>query len=132
LLRLAVARRPEDWKSIGADMARVGRTAKQCRARWGTRAAHGITGLHHWSVEEDTALVMLRVEFHCKWAVIRATMPWRSNMDLKNRYAVHCRSAWGGAESMGQGPRSSSILEVHLAVVAACLAMCAPLHWEFA
>jgi len=55
-------------------------------------------------------------------------------MDLKNRFAVHCRSAWGGAELMGawQGPRSSSILEVHLVVVAACLAMCAPLDWEFA
>jgi len=135
LLRLAVARCSDDWKSIAVDMAQVGRTAKQCRARWNTRAAHGITGLHGWSVEEDTALVMLRVEFQCKWGVIRTTMPWRSNMDIKNRFAVHCRSAWGGAgPSRGalQGPLSSSTLEVCVVVVAACLAMCAPLDWEFA
>jgi len=136
LLRLAVARRSCDWKSIAVDMARFGRTNKQCRARWNTRAVHGITDRHRWSVEEDTALVMLRVAFHCKGDVIRTTMPWRSNMDIKNRFAVHCRSAWGGAgpESMGawQGPLPPPTLGVQLAVVAACLAMCTPLDWEFA
>jgi len=132
-LRLAVPRCRWRWNAVAVDMARFGRTATQCRAHW----LHDSTRGYDWSDEEDTALVMLRVAFKCEWVAIRLTMPWRSGQSLKNRFAVHCRTAWGGAWSESTEARHASLpspeIERHrLAEVAACLAMCAPLDWELA
>ena len=89
---------------------------------------------HPWSPEEDNALVMLRAEFACPWKTIQGTMPWRSNVDLKSRFRVHCQHDWVAATVPSHGTRQrvpmSDNLRLRLVVVTACLAMCAPLEME--
>jgi hypothetical protein len=112
-----------NWSAITAELAQFGRTARQYRERWNARLT-----VHPWSAEEDEALVMLRGEFMCGWTCIRSTMPWRSNADLKKRFARHCRRAPGRYEAQPSSAPSASA--GRLATVAACLAMCAPLDME--
>jgi len=134
-LRLAVAQlRLCRWSIIAHELARFGRTADQCRAHWHARVLRAAARGHPWSVEEDDALVMLRAEFACSWKCIQATMPWRSNVALRNRFHVHCQRDWVAATVPSHDARrrvpTSDNLRLRLVVVAACLAMCAPLEME--
>jgi len=125
--------RPCGWNTIAHELARFGCSADQCRAHWHARVLCAIAREHPWSAEEDDALVMLRAEFACSWKSIQDTMPWRSNVALKRRFHVHCQHNWVAATVPSHRPRRrvpTSDIWVRLVVVAACLAMCAPLEME--
>jgi hypothetical protein len=77
-----------NWRRVAARIP--GRTGKQCRERW---TGHRSPEIMHkyWTPEEDVILVGKQAEFGNQWAKIKAFLPGRSSVDVKNRWSWLCR-----------------------------------------
>ena len=62
-----------------------GRTAKQCRERWFSQHALADRKKGNWTAEEDDVIAALHKKFGNKWSKIAASMPGRTDNDVKVR-----------------------------------------------
>jgi len=73
------------WKKIAAQMK--SRTTRQCRERYINYLAPNVTN-GPWTVEEDQRLIKKVVEMGPKWSKIALFFSNRSDVNVKNRYAL--------------------------------------------
>lgn len=74
-----------NWKIIANKM---GKSPKQCRERFRTYLAPGVTN-PEWTPEEDERLRRLVAEIGKHWAQLREYFPGKSDNHIKNRYNFH-------------------------------------------
>jgi hypothetical protein len=72
-----------NWNSIALSL--TGRTGKQCRERWLSKLSPAFTA-DPWTAEEDATLINLQREHGNQWVMIRASLPRRSTVAIKNRW----------------------------------------------
>lgn len=96
MLKALVAEWNEDgglniqWSSISIRMP--GRSGKQCRERWNYCLRPNIKkGV--WSQDEDQLLDRLQNQMGNKWSTIAASIPGRTDNDVKNRWYARKKSA---------------------------------------
>lgn len=73
------------WKKIAAQMK--SRTTRQCRERYINYLAPNVTN-GPWTLEEDQRLIQLVNEMGPKWSKIALFFNSRSDVNVKNRYAL--------------------------------------------
>lgn len=73
------------WKKIAQIMKT--RTTRQCRERYINYLAPNLTN-GPWSTEEDMALLKLAKQIGPHWSQIAKNFPTRSDVNVKNRYAL--------------------------------------------
>jgi hypothetical protein len=73
------------WHKIVKDLPN--RTPRQCRERWRHYLAPGLTGAR-WTYDEDAVLINHYHQLGSKWSIIRNYLPGRSDVTIKNRWAV--------------------------------------------
>lgn len=76
------------WKEISEKLGT--RTARQCRERWKHYLSPGIDA-SPWTSEEDLILARKVRELGPKWSLIRECLPGRTDVNIKNRYALILR-----------------------------------------
>lgn len=74
-----------NWRIISDHLPN--RTPRQCRERYRNYLAPEIVN-GTWTVEEDQLLRMKFQEYGPKWAIISNFFPTRSEINIKNRWAV--------------------------------------------
>lgn len=77
-----------NWSKI-SEMVE-GRTGKQCRERW-TGQLDSYISKESWTMEEDYLLLYYQKQFGNKWALIAKYIPYRSPMNIKNRWHHYTR-----------------------------------------
>ena len=89
------------WKQISERLG--SRTPRQCRERWKNYLSPGIDS-SPWTHDEDAILEKMVRQLGPKWSIIRDSLPGRTDVNIKNRYALIQR------RSMRQGitPDASS------------------------
>jgi hypothetical protein len=78
-----------EWSKVAKAMGT--RTFRQCRERWKNYLASSVTR-EPWSSAEDRLLVKLVGEMGPQWSVIAGAFPLRTDVNIKNRWAVLSRS----------------------------------------
>jgi hypothetical protein len=78
----------ENWRRVA--MVVPGRSSKQCRERWFGHMAPDNTK-QEWSAQEDMVLVEKQSLMGHQWAKIKAFLPGRSLVAVKNRWNWLCR-----------------------------------------
>jgi hypothetical protein len=68
------------------------RTPRQCRERWKHYLAPGLSSAP-WDVREDGVLREQYTTFGPKWAAMRDSLPGRSDVAIKNRWAFISKTA---------------------------------------
>lgn len=76
------------WKQIAA--ALNGRTARQVRERWKHYLSQDIQKAP-WSKQEDELLERQYKKHGPKWSLIANMLPGRTDVNIKNRWALLCR-----------------------------------------
>ncbi|OHT14534.1 hypothetical protein TRFO_15062 [Tritrichomonas foetus] len=76
------------WKEISKLL--TSRTPRQCRERWKHYLSPGIDN-SPWTPEEDEILEHRYLILGPKWSLIRESLPGRTDVNIKNRYALLCR-----------------------------------------
>jgi hypothetical protein len=74
---------PANWNQIAKNLN--GRTGKQCRERWISKLSPQYTA-EPWTSEEDETLLRIQSECGNRWARVRAALPSRSTIAIKNRW----------------------------------------------
>ena len=75
------------WKEIAAAL---NRTPRQCRERWKHYLSQTIEK-SPWTSQEDAILEKMHVEIGPKWSIIAQSLPGRTDVNIKNRWALLCR-----------------------------------------
>ena len=73
------------WKQISERLGN--RTARQCRERWKHYLSPGIDP-SPWTKDEDAILEKMVQKLGPKWSIIRDSLPGRTDVNIKNRYAL--------------------------------------------
>lgn len=76
---------PDAWSAIADSL--VSRSARQCRERWKHYLAPGLN-IGPWAPHEDVILREQFAIFGPKWSAIREALPGRSDVAVKNRWAL--------------------------------------------
>ena len=88
ILSMVEQKGTKSWKEIAASLNN--RTARQCRERWKHYLSQQIKQ-EPWSAEEDAILDSKFKEFGSKWSIIAQSLPGRTDVNIKNRWALLCR-----------------------------------------
>jgi hypothetical protein len=88
-LRQLVAELGEsNWEAVARCMPK--RSVRQCRERWAHYLSPGVFD-GQWSKAEDTLLKAKVLEVGRKWKLFELYFPGRTDVNIKNRYAVLSR-----------------------------------------
>lgn len=90
------------WKQIADQLGT--RTPRQCRERWKHYLSPGIES-GPWTPEEDLILQTKYHELGPKWSIIRESLPGRTDVNIKNRYALISRRTQRITEGKNPVPR---------------------------
>ena len=95
-----------DWKLIAEKMHN--RTSRQCRERWKyyIKPALQQPNQMEWTKEEDSLLIQKMSEYGRKWSQIAKFFPFRTDINVKNRY--HRLQRIKSRESIEKNSSSSS------------------------
>ena len=98
-----------DWKLIAEKMSN--RTSRQCRERWKYYLQPSLQqpANMEWTKEEDTLLIQKMNEFGTKWSQIAKFFPFRTDINVKNRF--HRLQRLKNRESPEEKPTFSSSSE---------------------
>ena len=76
------------WNSVAKSLQ--GRTAKQCRERWKNYLSPQVSH-NEWTQDEELLLTKLVNKYGKKWSKIAKYFPTRTDVSIKNRWALLCR-----------------------------------------